>query len=92
MVNKKKVMIRDINPKSISTQELYGYVNMSTREWKVGRCSTTRKEYFEQVQGLVSTSTRQYILLRGVISLVKVLPLVYCTICCPVYQSSALIK
>jgi dynein heavy chain len=35
MTNKKKVVIRDINPKSISTQELYGFVNMSTREWKV---------------------------------------------------------
>ena len=35
MTNKKKVVIRDINPKSISTQELYGFVNMATREWKV---------------------------------------------------------
>jgi hypothetical protein len=37
MTNKKKVVIRDINPKSISTQELYGFVNMATREWKVRR-------------------------------------------------------
>jgi dynein heavy chain len=36
MTNRSKVTIRDINPKSISTQELYGYVNMATREWKVG--------------------------------------------------------
>lgn len=36
MTNKKKVLIRDINPKSVSTQELYGFVNMATREWKVG--------------------------------------------------------
>lgn len=35
MTNKKKVTIRDINPKSVSTQELYGFVNMATREWKV---------------------------------------------------------
>lgn len=40
MTNKKKVVIRDINPKSISTQELYGFVNMSTREWKVSSCAT----------------------------------------------------
>jgi dynein heavy chain, axonemal len=37
MTNRKKVVVRDINPKSISTQELYGYVNMATREWKVRR-------------------------------------------------------
>jgi dynein heavy chain len=36
MTNKKKVVVRDINPKSVSTQELYGFVNMATREWKVG--------------------------------------------------------
>jgi hypothetical protein len=35
MTNRKKVTIRDIDPKSISTQELYGFVNMATREWKV---------------------------------------------------------
>lgn len=35
VVNKKKVVIRDIDPKAVSTQELYGYVNMATREWKV---------------------------------------------------------
>jgi hypothetical protein len=34
MTNKKKVLVRDINPKSVSTQELYGFVNMATREWK----------------------------------------------------------
>lgn len=38
MTNKKKVLIRDINPKSVSTQELYGFVNMATREWKVRSC------------------------------------------------------
>lgn len=37
MTNRKKVTIRDIDPKSISTQELYGFVNMATREWKVSR-------------------------------------------------------
>lgn len=31
----------DINPKSITTNELYGYVMMSTREWKDGLLSKT---------------------------------------------------
>lgn len=44
MTNKKKVTIRDINPKSISTQELYGYVNMATREWKDGLLSFNMRE------------------------------------------------
>jgi dynein heavy chain len=44
VVNRKKVIIRDINPKSISTQELYGYVNMSTREWKDGLLSFNMRE------------------------------------------------
>jgi dynein heavy chain len=35
MTNKQKVIMRDINPKAVSTQELYGFVNMATREWKV---------------------------------------------------------
>ncbi|MEW5298846.1 MAG: hypothetical protein WDW36_001923 [Sanguina aurantia] len=44
MTNRKKVVIRDINPKSISTQELYGYVNMATREWKDGLLSYSMRE------------------------------------------------
>ena len=42
--NRKKVIIRDINPKSISTTELYGYVNQSTREWKDGMLSVTMRD------------------------------------------------
>ena len=42
--NRKKVTIRDIDPKAISTQELYGYVNMATREWKDGLLSFTMRE------------------------------------------------
>ncbi len=36
--------MRDLNPKSISTQELYGYVNMATREWRDGLLSCTLRE------------------------------------------------
>ena len=42
--NRKKVLIRDINPKSISTTELYGYVNQATREWKDGMLSVTMRD------------------------------------------------
>lgn len=43
-----QVTIRDLDPKSISTQELYGYVNMSTREWKDGLLSYNMRELANQ--------------------------------------------
>lgn len=42
--NKRKITIRDINPKSVSTQEFYGYVNLATREWKDGLMSYYMRE------------------------------------------------
>lgn len=44
MVNRQKIMIKPINPKAVSTQELYGYVNMATREWKDGLLSYYMRE------------------------------------------------
>jgi dynein heavy chain len=38
-----KTIAVDLNPKAISTQELYGYVNMATREWKDGVLSKTMR-------------------------------------------------
>lgn len=29
----------DVNPKSIKTEELYGFISMATREWKDGLLS-----------------------------------------------------
>ena len=39
-----KVTAKDVNPKSIETSELYGYVNMATREWKDGLLSSTMRD------------------------------------------------
>jgi dynein heavy chain, axonemal len=39
-----QVIIRDLDPKAITTQELYGYVNMATREWKDGLLSSIMRE------------------------------------------------
>jgi dynein heavy chain, axonemal len=44
MTNRQKIVIKDINPKAVSTQELYGYVNMATREWKDGLLSFYMRE------------------------------------------------
>jgi len=45
MCNRKKVYIKDINPKSQPTTELYGFVNMATREWKDGILSKTMRDF-----------------------------------------------
>jgi dynein heavy chain len=39
-----KTTFRDIDPKAITPNELYGYVNMATREWKDGLLSSTMRE------------------------------------------------
>jgi dynein heavy chain len=39
-----KTIWKDINPKSITPNELYGYINMATREWKDGLMSCTMRD------------------------------------------------
>ncbi len=39
-----KTTVVDFSPKAISTNELYGYVNMATREWKDGIFSKTMRD------------------------------------------------
>jgi len=39
-----KTIWRGINPKSITPNELYGYINMATREWKDGLMSCTMRD------------------------------------------------
>ena len=34
----------DINPKSVKTEELYGYISMATREWKDGLLSKIMRD------------------------------------------------
>ena len=38
------VKVVDLNPKTMLTQDLYGYVNMATREWKDGLLSTIMRD------------------------------------------------
>ena len=39
-----KTIYRDINPKSITSNELYGFINLSTREWKDGLLSSCMRD------------------------------------------------
>ena len=39
-----KTTFKDINPKSITPNELYGYINMATREWKDGLLSSSMRD------------------------------------------------
>jgi dynein heavy chain len=42
-----KTKIVDINPKSVKTEELYGYISMATREWKDGLLSSVMRSLGE---------------------------------------------
>jgi dynein heavy chain len=43
----KKTTLVDLNPKVINSDELYGYVQMSTREWKDGILSNKMRALSE---------------------------------------------
>jgi dynein heavy chain len=45
----KKTIFKDINPKVTDTDELYGYIQMATREWKDGVLSYTMR-YLGQIE------------------------------------------
>jgi dynein heavy chain len=47
-ISGEKTTYVDINPKSISTNELYGYVMMSTREWKDGLLSKMMRSLVQE--------------------------------------------
>lgn len=34
---KRKPLLHDINPKAVTADELFGFINPSTREWKDGK-------------------------------------------------------
>jgi dynein heavy chain len=42
-----KTMAYDVNPKSVTTKELYGYISMATREWKDGLLSSVMRSIGE---------------------------------------------
>ena len=42
-----KTKIVDINPKSVKTEELYGFISMATREWKDGLLSKVMRDLAE---------------------------------------------
>lgn len=66
--------MRDLNPKSITTQELYGYVNMATREWRDGLLSCTLRELAN-----VPDDNPKWIVLDGDLGGLLLLP----RLCCP---------
>eukprot|EP00397_Hematodinium_sp_SG-2012_P000164 GEMP01000164.1.p1 GENE.GEMP01000164.1~~GEMP01000164.1.p1 ORF type:complete len:2602 (+),score=544.41 GEMP01000164.1:57-7808(+) len=55
-----KTTIVDFSPKAISTNELYGYVNMATREWKDGILSKTMRDL-----GQIPDTSPKWIVLDG---------------------------
>ena len=55
-----KTIWKDINPKSITPNELYGYINMATREWKDGLLSNIMRDL-----GQIPDEKPKWILLDG---------------------------
>ena len=55
-----KTKIQDINPKSITSQELYGYISKATREWKDGLLSKYMRDL-----GLEKDTNPKWICLDG---------------------------
>jgi dynein heavy chain len=43
-ISGQKTKVQDINPKSITPQELYGYITLATREWKDGLLSKIMRD------------------------------------------------
>ena len=43
-----KTQFDSLNPKSVTSNELYGYINLSTREWKDGLLSSTMRGAMER--------------------------------------------
>ena len=41
---KETIQSRSHNPKSITPNQLYGYINMATREWKDGLLSSSMRD------------------------------------------------
>ena len=38
-IMKRKPVWQDLNPKAVTNDELFGYINPATREWKDGMCT-----------------------------------------------------
>ena len=54
------VKIVDVNPKVMDTQDLYGYINLATRDWKDGLLSTIMRDL-----GQIDDERPKWILLDG---------------------------
>ena len=55
-----KVKVTDLNPKVLPTQDLYGYINLATREWKDGLLSNIMRAL-----GQITDENPKWILLDG---------------------------
>ncbi|KAH8058729.1 hypothetical protein JL722_5961 [Aureococcus anophagefferens] len=53
-------MIKDVNPKSVKTEELYGFISMATREWRDGLLSVVMRNL-----GRIEDELPKWILLDG---------------------------
>ena len=60
-----KTKIKDLNPKAVSPKELYGFINMSTREWKDGVLSVIMRDLGEETTNVPDSGNNKWIVLDG---------------------------
>ena len=60
-----KTKVKDLNPKAVSPQELYGYINMATREWKDGVLSVVMRDLGEETNNVPEEGNNKWIVLDG---------------------------
>lgn len=56
----KRPIVSDLNPKSVTNNELFGFVNPATREWKDGLLSSLMRE-----QSNMQNTEPKWIILDG---------------------------
>ena len=60
-----KTKIKDLNPKAVSPEELYGYINLATREWKDGVLSVIMRDLGEETTNVPDSGNNKWIVLDG---------------------------
>lgn len=56
----KKPVVNDLNPKSVTNNELFGFINPATREWKDGLLSSLMRD-----QASLTSTNPKWIILDG---------------------------
>ena len=93
---KRKPLLHDINPKAVTADELFGFINPSTREWKDGEIHihvSTQKEIYSVVVTRVSFKEQFSCCLKlyRSVRLLRTGKFIFCHIIIPALAACALV-